>query len=105
MSQLHIFITCVRVCGTQKEREGREGGERCCTRLCMGTQSLGEREGEKALMIHVLFKALQLVNIVICFIVYNIHTKKIKTLIDNTQKQTPSTHAIPRGYIKGYNCT
>ena len=42
----------------------------------MGTQSLGEREGEKALMIHVLFKALQLVNSVICFIVYNIQQRK-----------------------------
>ena len=47
----------------------------------MGTQSLGEerereRGGGKALMIHVLVKALRLANSVICFIVYNTQQRK-----------------------------
>ena len=76
VSVTYFYYLCTCMWYTKGEREGREGGERCCTRLCMGTRSLGEREGEKALMIHVLFKALQLVNSVICFIVYNIQQRK-----------------------------
>ena len=81
VSVTYFYYLCTCLWYTKGEREGgREGEGEMLYKAMYEYTKFGrrkeEREGGKALMIHVLFKALWLANSVICFIVYNIQQRK-----------------------------